>query len=109
MARVTTVLPAEAHERFLRDGYVVLKQVVPRELVERTIALLEEEGPRGGAPAPDPPLSDLIRECVDGAVFSAVGELMGDEPFELEYPVDDRPKPHQPDCEWKREGAHVDF
>src|SRR5207249_1880536 len=33
----------------------------------------------------------------------------GDAPFELEYPVDDRPKPHQPDGGWKREGAHVDF
>src|SRR6516164_998105 len=99
----TTVLAAEDHERFLRDGYVVLRQVVPRELVERTVALLEEVGPRPVLDFPQPPLSDLIHECVEGAVFAAVRELMGDEPFELEYPVDDRPRPHQPESEWRRE------
>lgn len=106
-----SVLAPADHEYFIEHGYVVVHDVIPPELIARTVAMLESatyEG-RPGDSNYKPVRDELLAECVTERLRRAVQEIGGDVPVTPfgELPMD-RPRQHQPDQEWHHEGSHVD-
>ncbi len=105
------MLTPEDHDFFLRNGYLILKRVVPPELIAPAVAFLEGAAYEGEVSGSDDcPLShEDLKACLTKDVFRAVGEIFGEEyPFPHDQNASDMPRPHTPDLPWESQRVHVD-
>lgn len=103
------VLSAADHEHFIRHGFVIVKNVVPPEVLSAAVAALDERGGQpAGAEGMDP-ITDLVSACITEKMHDAIADIFGQS-----YPHDrhragyNMPRAHQPDAEWPTPTAHVD-
>ena len=100
MGNMDNILSSEDHEHFLPQGYVVVRNAVEAEIIERAVAALE-----GGDEDPD---FDPAAACTTDVVHSVIGELFGPEyGFEKKYAGQDMMRPLQKDVAWAMMTAHV--
>ena len=73
-----TVLSPEDHEHFLTHGYLVVRDMVPPEILARAIVALEAEG--------SDPDFDPAAACTTSKVDQVISDLFGAEyPFKNKY------------------------
>ncbi len=95
------VLSPEDHEHFLTQGYLVVRDMVPPEILAKAVAALEAEGS-------DPDL-DPAAACTTDKVHQVISELFGAQySFEKKRSGNDMKRPHQPGVQWRAPVAHVD-
>ncbi|MBT4979566.1 MAG: hypothetical protein HOM86_19740 [Gemmatimonadetes bacterium] len=96
-----TVLSPEDHEHFLTHGYLVVRDMVPPEILARAVVALEAEG--------SDPDFDPAAACTTSKVDQVISDLFGAEyPFKNKYGGQDLQRPHQPGVQLRESVAHVD-
>ena len=91
------VLTPEDHESFLTDGYLLVRNVVSPEAIEKAVAFLESGNPEGdvGGANYKPLKSDVVADCVTDTVLKALEELLGDDyPIKRNRGAVDMPRPY---------------
>lgn len=105
------VLSPADHAFFIEHGYLILKNVVPDEVITRAVATLEQgtfEGEPGAANYRAVRATD-VDACVTDTILDAIGEIFGpDYPYERRRHASDMPRPYEPDKPWWHQTVHVD-
>ena len=96
-----TVLSARDHEHFLTQGYVVVRQAVAPEILQKAAVALESDTVDADF--------DPIAACTSDRVHQVIAELFGPQyPFERHRSGRDMKRPYQSGKNWDTPIAHVD-
>ncbi|MCE9592028.1 MAG: phytanoyl-CoA dioxygenase family protein [Planctomycetes bacterium] len=105
------VLSAADHEHFLQHGYVIVKNVVPPEIMAAAVAALEEQKRRQGVGDgyTTTATPDEANACITDKMHDAIAALFGDAyPHDRGRGGNDMMRAHQPGADWPTPVAHVD-
>jgi len=111
ISQTQTYLTPQDHAFFLEHGYLIVKNVLPPDIIAEAVAFLEGDGFEGevGAANYQPRQGDPVRACVTDTVYSVLSELMGPNyVLPRKNGAMDMPRPYTPEKSWESQGFHVD-
>lgn len=97
------ILTSEDHEQFIETGYLILRRLIPPDVVRAAVATFEA----GLQDTPDG--KDAVTRCTTDRMLDAIGELFGTAyPFTRRQGGANMKRPYEPEASWPTPAAHVD-
>lgn len=106
-----SVLTTADHEHFIRNGFVIVKNVVKPDVLASAVASLDEwEQKQGkGDGFTGAPIPSQATACITEKMHDAIADLFGETyPHDRGRYANNMPRSYQPEAEWSVPIAHID-